>query len=98
MPGFDAPPPPSVKEAPSSPRQIRFGQVLFVFYLLLYAGFMALNAFDPEAMEQTPWAGVNLAILYGLGLIVVAFVLAVIYDVACRWLAARPPRDKEAAR
>ena len=53
--------------------------VLFVFYLLLYGGFVFINTFSPETMEATPWKGVNVAILYGFGLIIAAFVLAVIY-------------------
>ena len=57
----------------------RVGLVLFVVYLILYGGFVFLNAFAPETMETTPLAGVNLAILYGLGLIVAALVLALIY-------------------
>ena len=35
-------------------------------------------------MEIKPVAGVNLAILYGFGLILAAFVLAVIYGVVSR--------------
>ncbi len=53
--------------------------VLFVFYLLLYGGFVFLNAFSSETMELTPLPGVNLAILYGFGLILMAFVLALAY-------------------
>lgn len=60
------------------------GLVLFAVYLLVYTGFVLLNAFAPTWMEITPWAGVNLAVLYGLGLIVLAFVLAIVYDAACR--------------
>lgn len=59
----------------------RIGMVLFTFYLLLYGGFVFLNTFSPETMEATPWMGVNVAILYGFGLIISAFVLALIYGV-----------------
>ncbi len=57
----------------------RIGLVLFVVYLSLYGGFVFLNAFAAETMEATPLAGVNLAIWYGIGLIVLAVVLALIY-------------------
>lgn len=57
----------------------RLGLVLFLLYLLLYGGFVLLNAFSPTTMERTPVAGVNLAILYGFGLIITAFVMSVIY-------------------
>jgi len=66
-----------------SKRNSRIGLVLFVVYLSLYGGFVFLNAFDAETMELTPLGGVNLAILYGFGLIVSAVVLAVIYGVVC---------------
>ena len=67
-----------------SARNARYGLILFVIYLVLYGGFMGLSAFEPQLMSKTPFGGVNLAILYGFGLIVAALVLAVIYMVLCR--------------
>ena len=55
------------------------GMILFVLYLILYGGFVLLNAFAPETMEIPPLAGVNLAIWYGIGLIIAALALALIY-------------------
>jgi len=55
--------------------------VLFCIYLLLYGGFIAINLFSPDVMERTPFAGVNLAIWYGFGLIVSAILLAFIYGI-----------------
>jgi uncharacterized membrane protein (DUF485 family) len=52
---------------------------LFALYLALYLGFMLLTTFRLDVMATTPIAGVNLAILYGLLLIVAALVLALIY-------------------
>jgi uncharacterized membrane protein (DUF485 family) len=60
-------------------RASRIGLSLFAVYLVLYGGFVLLAAFSPESMEATPLAGVNLAIWYGFGLIVTAFVLALVY-------------------
>ena len=60
-------------------RNARVGLGLFAVYLVLYGGFMGLNAFYPERMGRAPFGGVNLAVLYGLVLIVGAFVLAVLY-------------------
>lgn len=62
----------------------RLGLILFTVYLFLYGGFVLLNSFAPQAMEQTPLAGINLAISYGLGLIIAAFILAMIYGLGCR--------------
>jgi uncharacterized membrane protein (DUF485 family) len=58
------------------------GLKLFLLYLAAYGVFVALNAFWPDVMKTPAVAGVNLAIVYGFGLIVGAFVLAVIYAVA----------------
>jgi uncharacterized membrane protein (DUF485 family) len=82
MPGFDHATK-SVDEA-ASPRRTRLGLQLFCVYLALYVGFVLLNALAPERMANTPFAGVNLAVLYGLGLIVTAFVMALLYEVLCR--------------
>jgi uncharacterized membrane protein (DUF485 family) len=67
-----------------SNRTSRFGLILFALYLLLYAGFVLLAAFSPQAIETTPLAGVNLAIWYGFGLIIAAIVLAFLYGWALR--------------
>ncbi len=72
-------------------RNARIGIVLFAVYLLLYGGFVFLNAFAADLMETTPVAGVNLAILYGFGLIIAALVLALLYGVLCK------PTDEEIA-
>ena len=62
----------------------RTGMILFVLYLLLYAGFIGLSAFAPQAMAKPILAGANVAIVYGMGLIIAAFVLAIVYMVLCR--------------
>jgi uncharacterized membrane protein (DUF485 family) len=65
-------------------RNARIGLILFGLYLLVYAGYVLINALDPELMEWTPAAGVNLAIWYGMGLIAFAFLLALVYGFVCR--------------
>jgi uncharacterized membrane protein (DUF485 family) len=64
-------------------RNSRNGLILFAVYLLFYGGFVFINAFDPASMERTPIAGLNLAVLYGFGLIIGAVVLSAIYGVLC---------------
>ena len=83
------PDPPS----PSTRRNARYGLVLFFTYLVLYAGFMGLSAFSPRVMASTPFGGINLAIWYGIGLIVAALELALIYMFLCR---DDQSRDREA--
>ncbi len=73
-------------ETRSSP----LGLTLFSVYLVIYIGFVLINAAAPQLMEWTPLAGLNLAILYGFALIIIAIVLSVVYG----YLAAR--RDNRA--
>lgn len=65
-------------------RNARNGLGLFAVYVLLYAGFIFISVFRPDWMNVKIYAGVNLAILYGLGLIVAAFALALVYMFLCR--------------
>jgi uncharacterized membrane protein (DUF485 family) len=74
-------------------RNSRIGLVLFTIYLIVYAGFVFLNAFAPEQMEATPIAGLNIAILYGFALIIGAIVLSGIYGFLFR--ESSVPKTKE---
>jgi len=60
------------------------GVILFFVYILFYGGFMILSAFWPKVMSRPILGGVNLAVMYGFGLIVIALVLALIYMRVCR--------------
>ena len=71
------------KDHVSSPSRT-IGMRLFLIYVLLYLGFMGIVLFWPDVLSWRPLGGVNLAIAYGMGLIASAFVLALIYMVACR--------------
>lgn len=62
----------------------RLGLIFFFIYTAIYTAFVLLNAFSPELMESTPIAGVNLAILFGFALIIIAFVMSLLYGFLCR--------------
>lgn len=72
----------------TSARNARSGLVLFFVYLLFYGAFMGIAAFAPHVMARPAIAGVNLAIVYGFGLIGGALVVAAIY----MWLCGRNAR------
>jgi len=72
------------EDAATSVRNSRIGLILFFIYSAAYFSFIALNAFRPSLMEETPFAGLNIAILYGLALIVGAFVMSILYGWLCR--------------
>ncbi|NCX98408.1 MAG: DUF485 domain-containing protein [Planctomycetia bacterium] len=60
----------------------RLGLALFGLYVLLYGGFITLVLARPDLVAERPFGGVNLAIACGLGLIVAAVLLSVVYMVA----------------
>lgn len=59
------------------------GVKIFIVYALIYAGFVAINVIDPVMMEIEILFGLNLAIVYGFGLIIIALVMALIYNAMC---------------
>ena len=71
---------------PRSPESYnqRLGLALFALYLIIYATFVALSAFRNDLMAKPVLGGVNLAVVYGFGLIFAAFVLALAYMLLCR--------------
>ena len=48
----------------------------FFLYSAVYVGFMALAAFRSDLMATKVFSGINLAVVYGMGLIVGAIGLA----------------------
>jgi len=70
-----------------------YGVILFLLYLLLYGGFVYMTAFQFEWMSRKLW-GANVAIVYGMTLIVAALVLAAVYMFLCR---SNPGRDGAAS-
>lgn len=84
---------------PAAPFKARAGIWMFAFYALIYVGFVALNLASPLSMEATVFLGLNLATVFGFGLIVVALVQALVYDALCnrRERALAEPTDGEEA-
>jgi uncharacterized membrane protein (DUF485 family) len=70
--------------AATTARNARVGLIFFTIYLLIYAGYTGLTAFGRSVMAETPVPGLNVATLYGLGLIVLALVFAAAYGWICR--------------
>lgn len=60
----------------------KIGLWLFLVYSILYFGFILITVFAPEVMGMDV-GQLNLAIVYGLGLIVFAVILALIYSAIC---------------
>lgn len=69
---------------PAAGYKARLGLMLFMVYALLYGGFVAINLTLPALMEVSVVWGINLAVVYGFGLIITALALALVYDALCR--------------
>ena len=68
---------------PASKYKTRLGVWMFLVYALVYGGFVGINLARPGWMGRRVLLGLNLAVLYGFGLIAFALVLAVIYNCLC---------------
>jgi len=76
-------------------RNARYGLWLFFVYVVFYAGFVAISAFKFDAL-RAEIGGVNLAIAYGMGLILLAFLLALVYMAMTRDNGAGQPPEGRA--
>ncbi len=61
----------------------RLGVRMFIVYAVIYAAFVAINVIRPVLMERNIFFGLNLAVTYGFSLIVLALILALIYNHSC---------------
>jgi uncharacterized membrane protein (DUF485 family) len=76
----------------------RLGVIMFIIYGAIYAGFVVVNIVTPQHMGDIVFAGLNIAVLYGFGLIVLALVLALFYSRACGRKEAELAGGKKGAR
>ena len=61
----------------------KLGIKLFWLYCVIYMGFVGIAVFATELMKTTVLAGVNLAIIYGMALIIFAIILGLVYNHVC---------------
>lgn len=67
----------------ASKKKASLGVKLFFIYLLIYAGFVLIGLISPELMGKRIAFGLNLAIVYGFGLIILAVIMGWIYHMVC---------------
>ena len=81
-------------EPPENPaiqaRNARLGLRLFAIYGIIYGLYVVAGAFMPGVMNAR-LAGVNVAVVWGFGLIVLAFAMAIVYGRLCD----RPIQDEQ---
>jgi hypothetical protein len=69
---------------PASVYKSRLGLRMFGFYCVFYAGFVLINVgTEGRAMQAIVLMGMNLAVVYGMGLIGLALVMALVYNHLC---------------
>lgn len=64
-------------------RKSGLGIRLFFLYLIFYAGFVLIGVFQYELLSVPVFGGLNLALAYGIGLIVFAVILGIVYNYYC---------------
>jgi uncharacterized membrane protein (DUF485 family) len=64
-------------------RKSKLGIKLFFIYALIYAGFVFIGVTHPGWMGLKVIFGLNLAIIYGFSLIIIAIVMGFFYHLAC---------------
>jgi len=67
----------------SIPPKTKLGVILFIVYLLIYAGFVVIGTLFTDTLGIQIFAGLNLAVVYGMGLIVLAAVVGLFYNYFC---------------
>jgi len=72
-----------LKEDKSSGRKARLGVWMFILYSIVYAGFVAIGVINYELMGKIVLGEQNLAVVYGIGLILFAIILGLIYNWRC---------------
>ncbi len=61
----------------------KLGLILFFVYASIYGIFVLINTVNPVLMEKEIFGGLNLAIVYGFGLIIFAILLGIVYNIFC---------------
>lgn len=67
----------------ASAKKAKLGVWFFLIYSLFYAGFVVIGVVNYELLSQEVALGLNLALFYGMGLIVFAVLLGILYNFLC---------------
>ena len=74
-------------------KKAKLGVLLFIFYTLIYSGFVLIGLTKPEWMGLEILGEQNIAIVYGFGLIALAVVMGFIYNYFCTRMENRMNQD-----
>lgn len=75
------------------PKPHKGGMALFAIFVGIYGAFVGVNAFAPEWMEREVIPGINLAVAWGMGIILATFIIAAVYS----WMRRSTTKSKKGA-
>ena len=67
----------------ASDYKAKLGVYMFLVYVIVYAGFIVINVASPKSMSLILFSGLNIAVVFGFGLIVLAIIMGLIYNYLC---------------
>ncbi len=67
----------------SIPQKTKLGVRLFFVYLFIYSGFVVIGTLFPKVLGMQIIGGQNIAFIYGMGLIILAAVMGLVYNYFC---------------
>jgi uncharacterized membrane protein (DUF485 family) len=70
------------KEDRTADKKAKMGIIMVSIYILVYAVFVTINVVNPKLMK-IDIGSLNLAIVYGFGLIILALIQAFVYNHYC---------------
>lgn len=85
----------SVEKDNSIKVKTKLGIILFFIYLIIYAGFVFIGTVYPQVLGFKVISGLNLAYVYGMGLIVLAGVMGLIYNFFCKRFENKMNKEEE---
>jgi len=68
---------------PASEFKKKVGIRMFIAYAVVYAGFIVINTIVPKLMGKQIVLGLNLAVTYGFGLIILVIIAGMVYNRIC---------------
>jgi uncharacterized membrane protein (DUF485 family) len=87
------------KEDRSEDYKSRLGLIMFAIYLVIYLVFILISVISPKTLGMDI-GSLNLAIVYGFGLIIIAIIQAILYNLMCsrhEHLNSKPESKEESA-
>ena len=75
-------PPSEWQEDKSEGFKVRLGLIMVAFFTIIYFAFIILAVTNPQAMANDV-GSLNVAVVYGFGIIIVAIIQALIYNFVC---------------